>query len=122
MGGAQTSQNVPLPPIRQQAPAETVSVTEIGPDLPAEQAPQAIKAAPAPAPAPMPMPAPAPAPITYTAPEPAPAPAPITYMAPAPAPAPAPMTYAAPAPAPMTYAAPAASVSMPVTTGAVSVP
>merc|ERR1711933_223583 len=92
--GAQTSQNVPLPPIRQQAPAESVSVTEIGPDLPAEQAPQVIKAAPAPAPAPMPMAAPAPAPM----PMPAPAPAPMTYAAPAPAPEP--MTYMAPAPAP----------------------
>merc|ERR1712151_1083703 len=44
--GAQTQTSVPLPPIRQQAPAETVTVTEIGPDLPAEQAPQVIKAAP----------------------------------------------------------------------------
>merc|ERR1712176_1648124 len=65
--GAQTSTEVALPPIRQQAPAETVTVNEIGPDLPAEAAPQVIKQAPAPAPAPAPaMPA-APAPAQYMA-------------------------------------------------------
>merc|ERR1711981_157008 len=63
--GNATSVNVPLPAVRQQGPAETVAVTEWGPDLPVETS-QHIK--------PQVMPAPQPAPMTYAAPAPAPAP------------------------------------------------
>merc|ERR1712014_453888 len=75
--GRQHHVNVQLPAVRQMGQAETVTVTEYGPDLPAEIAPQVVKAAPPPMPAP----------------------APVTYAAPA-------TNYAMPAPAPVTYAAP----------------
>merc|ERR1712217_920911 len=66
--GAQRHVNVPLPPVRQMGPAENVTVTEIGPPLPAEHAGQVIKAPPAPAPVTYAAPAPAAAPVMTAAP------------------------------------------------------
>merc|ERR1712203_710512 len=40
--GAQRHVNVPLPPVRQMGQAENITVTEIGPPLPTETAPQVI--------------------------------------------------------------------------------
>merc|ERR1712107_271340 len=118
---------------RQMGMAETVEVTEMGPDLPAERAPPVINAV-APAAAPMSYGAPAAAPMSYAAPAPATyaAPAmtmaaPVTTMAAAPAMTmAAPATYAAPmttmaaAPAmtmaaPATYAAPTTAFAAPTT-------
>merc|ERR1711907_57719 len=49
--GRQHTVNVPIAPTRQVAEAETVTVTEMGPPLPAEQHPEAVmKQVPAPAP------------------------------------------------------------------------
>merc|ERR1712084_40535 len=42
--------NVPLPPVRQMAPAENITVTEMGAPLPVEHAGQIIKAPPVQAP------------------------------------------------------------------------
>merc|ERR1739845_97091 len=46
--GQQHAVNVPLPPVRHQAPPEHVTETVAGPDLPAEHGGQMIHAAPAP--------------------------------------------------------------------------
>merc|ERR1712232_114961 len=78
--GQQHHVNVPLPPVRHQAPAEHVHETVVGPELPAEEA-QVIQAAPAPAPV-----------TTYQASAPV-----TTYQA-----APAPVTTYQAAPAPVT--------------------
>merc|ERR1712176_1292682 len=46
--GQQHAVNVPLPPVRHQAPAEHVTETVVGPDLPAEHGGQMVQAAPPP--------------------------------------------------------------------------
>merc|ERR1719161_536738 len=46
--GSQHTVNIPLPPVRHQAPPEHVQEIMVGPDLPAEHGGQTIQAQPAP--------------------------------------------------------------------------
>merc|ERR1719329_1572298 len=57
--GRQTAVNIPLPAMRQQAPAETVTEMVVGPDLPAEHGGQTVQVQ-----------QPPPQPVTYAAPQP----------------------------------------------------
>jgi len=109
--GRQTAVHIPLPPIRQQAPAETVTEMVMGPDFPVESGGQTITVQ-QPPPQQMTYAAPQQM-VEYAAPQ-------MTYAAPQMVEYAAPqMTYAAPqtmtyaAPQPMTYAAPAMTYAQP---------